>query len=247
VGSSSTRCAGIRAPPLRNAACERDDIGFLHLKLGAYEEAERHLRQALVDSERLGMLSNIPQVKHNLGLALMGLGDLEGAARVERECLEAFRAQNHPRSEGLTESYLAMILLRSGDAAAAEDAARRGCELLRIAPASRGTALAVLARALLTQGKRDEALEVAREAIELLRALGAVEEGEGLIRLAFAETLHSGGSAEAASAIADARDALLARAARIGGPNHKKSFLERVDENARTLALAERWSREAPR
>jgi len=98
---------------------------------------------------------------------------------------------------------------------------------------------------LLTQGKRDEALEVAREAIELLRALG--EEGEGLIRLAFAETLHSGGSAEAASAIADARDALLARAARIGGPNHKKSFLERVDENARTLALAERWSREAPR
>jgi hypothetical protein len=45
-------------------------------------------------------------------------------------------------------------------------------------------------------------------------------------------------------AIADARARLLAIADKIADPDYKPSFLERVPENARTLALADAWLNE---
>jgi len=62
------------------------------------------------------------------------------------------------------------------------------------------------------------------------------------VRLAHAEALHATGAHDAAArAIADARARLLAIADKIADPDYKASFLERVPENARTLALANAW------
>ena len=57
-----------------------------------------------------------------------------------------------------------------------------------------------------------------------------------------AEALHANGEHRAArAAVAAARDRLLARAACIGSDAWRRSFLENIPENARTLALAEAW------
>ena len=54
--------------------------------------------------------------------------------------------------------------------------------------------------------------------------------------------LAAGRTAEAAEAAARARDRLLGRAARIHDQALRRSFLEAVPDNARTLALAARLS-----
>jgi tetratricopeptide (TPR) repeat protein len=211
-------------------------------ELGAYEDAERLFRQSLAEAQRMGLFTSIPQVKHNLGLALLGLGKLEEAATMEIESVVALRAQGQRRVEGLAETYLSRILLRKGDMAAAEEAARRAIALLDKVPGSRAMALAVLAQALLGRAKNDEGLARAREAMDLLRSLGALEEGEALVRLTFAEALHATGDPAARAVIDEARESLRARAARISDVLLRSSFLERVAENAATLALAEAWS-----
>jgi hypothetical protein len=148
-----------------------------------------------------------------------------------------------------------MILGLGGLLEGAEREARAAVEILAIAPPARAYALAILAQALLalrSQGDRAprpaaelaaEALGVACEAMALLESLGFLEEGETLVRLAHAESLAATGNVAAArTAIATARSKLVARAAKIKDESRRKSFLERVPENARTLALAGAWS-----
>ena len=227
-----------KAGDLRNACNARQDLGFVFTDLGAYEDAEPLLRQSLADAERMGILTTVPEIKQNLGLSLMGQGKLEEAAGLERQVVEAVHGQGRRRVEGLAETYLARILLRKGESGPAEEAARRALGLLDVAPVSRSMALAVLARTLLAKRKNEEAVEPAREAMDLLRSLGALEEGEALVRLTFAEALAAVGDKGAAAAIAEAKDALMTRAKNIENPKLRQSFLERVEENAATLALA---------
>jgi tetratricopeptide (TPR) repeat protein len=229
-----------KAGDLRNASITRADLGFVFLEFGSYGQAERLFRQSLVEAERMGLLTSVAQVKQNLGLALLGLGKLEEAEAVEREATEALHAQGQKRVGGLAETYLARILLRQGKSDAAEAAARHAVALLDASPGSRAMALAVLARALLSRGKTSEGLDRARDAMDLLRSLGALEEGEALVRLTFADALVAVGDAAAAAVIAEAKNALLARADNISDPALRTSFLECVDENAATLALAAR-------
>ncbi len=58
----------------------------------------------------------------------------------------------------------------------------------------------------------------------------------------YAEALHASGDGRAASAILAARAHLLERAAKIRDPILRRSFLERVPENARTVARAREWT-----
>ena len=227
---------------LRNASITRADLGFVFLEFGAYPQAERLFRQSLIEAERMGLFTSIAQVKQNLGLALLGLGRLEEASLVEREAADALHAQGQKRVGGLAETYLARILLRRGEHGPAEAAARRAVALLDAAPGSRAMALAVLAQTLLKQDNKSEALDRAREGMDLLRSLGALEEGEALVRLTFGEALSAAGDPAAHAIIVEARSALLARAANIEDPAMRKSFLECVDENAATLALASQMS-----
>jgi hypothetical protein len=65
-----------------------------------------------------------------------------------------------------------------------------------------------------------------------------------MIRLVYAEALWATGDHDAArDAIAEARDRLVARADAIKNRAWRKSFLERVRENIRTLARAGEWLR----
>jgi eukaryotic-like serine/threonine-protein kinase len=133
--------------------------------------------------------------------------------------------------------YLAHMLGTSGDLEAAEREARAALAV-DPPPPLRAHALATLAEVLLQRGTAGEALTAAREAIDLLDTLGTLEEGEALVRLVYAEALHAAADPRAPAALLDARNRLLDRAAKIRDPLLRRSFLERVPENARTLARA---------
>jgi hypothetical protein len=122
----------------------------------------------------------------------------------------------------------------------AELAAGEAVALLQGSPPDCAVALAALSRVLLAQERSAEALAAAEEAMAVLRELGTIQEGESLIRLAFAEALLVLGDARAQAAVDEAQAALLARAASIADPAGRRSFLERVPENVRTAELAAR-------
>jgi eukaryotic-like serine/threonine-protein kinase len=99
--------------------------------------------------------------------------------------------------------------------------------------------LAILSTIELERGNAARALDAATLAMEYLHEVGAVTEGESIIRLCYAEALEATGRVdEAVTAFAEARENLLERASRIRNPQWRRSFLDRVRENARTLARA---------
>jgi tetratricopeptide (TPR) repeat protein len=230
-----------RAGDLRAACLVRGNLGYLEGLLGAYTEAVPLLRAVVVDAAHMGLDTVVATARHNLGWALGEEGALEEARAVEEQAAAAFMAFGDRRLEGAARAYLGRILLRAGELDAAEAEARRALDLLE-ALAAQMEALALLADVLRARGQPAEALATAREAMAALASLGKVDEGEELCRLAHAEALEANGDRAAArAAIAEARDRLLAKAARIGDAGRRATFLERVPENARTLSLARAW------
>ncbi|WP_437682582.1 serine/threonine-protein kinase [Sorangium sp. So ce131] len=238
-GLEAALAASEQAGDRRSACVIGANLGFIYAELGELEAAEAALRAALSTAERMGLRELATVALHNLGHALERAGKLDEAQLVERRAAEAFQQRGDLRMEGVARTYLATIALRSGDPAAAEREARAAEAALHVAPRLRAPAVAVRARALLAQGDVAAALAAAQAAFGELTALGSLEEGESLVRLAYAEALAaSGAGAEAAAALAEARASLLARAQRIADPRRRERFLTAVPENARLLAGA---------
>ncbi|EYF01502.1 serine/threonine-protein kinase [Chondromyces apiculatus] len=223
----------------RNACNIRSNLGFIYTELGDFEHAEETFRSALTTASRMGLDDLETAVLHNLGKALAYRGNLEEARLLEQRAVDAFQQQGAARLEGASRVYLAEIALLSGDLTAAEREARAAADTLKVAPALRASAVALLSRALLAQGRADEALTFAREAHAELQTLGSLEEGEAMVRLAYAEALDANGEAvNAAEVLAAAREHLLSRAAKISDLRWRDRFLSQVPDNARTLSLA---------
>jgi len=232
------------AGDLRRALNESTSIGFAHAELGAFAEAQRTLEQALADADELGLVHVKAAAWHNLGLVYSALGRHDDAKHVERRALDVFRAQQDRRLEGATLAYLAMIELAAGDIAPAAATARSAVELVeQVAPPIEPLARAILARVELESGDPEAALATASLARARLDAQGSGESAETWVRLVFAEAEEAAHGFEAARASFDeAKTRLMARAACIEDPELRRSFLENVPENKRTLDLAERYA-----
>jgi tetratricopeptide (TPR) repeat protein len=216
--------------------------GFALSELGAYEEAERVLVEALTMAERLGLSTVAAVARSNLGMVYLHLGRHEEAETIERAALAEVESRDR-RHEGGSRAYLAMILRDAGNLELAEREARQAVALLESAPALRPLGGATLASILLASGRAEEALVQAREAMRWLDAGGNIEEGDALLRLTLARALVASGDRDAArSVIADAQSRLIARADAIANPMLRKSFLGRVPEHAMTATLAAEWS-----
>ncbi|WP_437589569.1 serine/threonine-protein kinase [Sorangium sp. So ce1000] len=238
-GLTAALAAFEQAGDRRNACAVRANLGFLYGELGDFEVAESALRTALAAAQRMGLDDLEKAALQNLGYVIAHLGQLEEAKLLEQRAAAAFQQQGERRMEGVTLTYLAKILLLSGDPGAAEREARAAVEALTVAPPLRAAAVAVLSRALLAQGRQEEALPAAREAFAQLEEAGSLEEGESLVRLVYAEALAAAGATrEAAEALAVARQHLLDRAAKISDAAWRERFLTCVPDNARTLSLA---------
>jgi hypothetical protein len=74
-----------------------------------------------------------------------------------------------------------------------------------------------------------------------LRGL-VLDEGESLVHLTYAEALMAAGQGGAARAyLRTAHERLLVRAGRIRDAAWRRSFLENVPENAKTIELVRAW------
>jgi len=228
---------------VRGASSQRVNIGNAYKELGMYDRAVTQLREALAGAERLGLHINVALASQNLGFALGQLGILEEAQRIESRSVELLVRFGNRRMEGVSRSYLAMMLAKAGDFARAAEEARAAVDLTSAFPAFYGLALATLGRIELLRGAPKEALRIVRVAIEELEARGQLEEGESLARLVYAEALDATGDRQGAiAAITLARDKLLARAQRLADEELERSFLGNVPENERTLELARLWT-----
>lgn len=226
----------------RRACNNRINVGYAYNELGAFERGAEVSREALVESERMGLRFLIASSKHNLGRSLVHLGGVDEALRLDHEVIEEFRTQGDRRAEGGARVYHASALLVAGRSEEALSEARAAVELLEAAPPYRGFALAVLADIELRSGDLQSATRHAAEARALLDKVERLEEGEALVRLVHAETLHANGELDEARAAIDvARRRLLARADKIEDRSLRESFLTRVPENRRTLELAVAW------
>jgi eukaryotic-like serine/threonine-protein kinase len=228
-----------RAGDLRYACVQRGHVGYAWLELGAYAEAEEALRDALDRATALGLQNVVATAKHNLGRALAARGDLVEAARVEAEAVAAFDAQGDRRLTGGARLYLGAIYYEQGEFAAAEREVSLALASSQLP--MQAQMRATLARILLASGRVVNALAEARSAMKILDELGAIEEGEALVRLVLAEALLGSDRREEARAVIGVAGArLLARAERISDPRYRKSFVERVADHARTIELATR-------
>ncbi len=229
------------------AAIARANLGFALLVAGENDEGETALRRAIVENEELDARDSVAAARHNLGLALLRRGAIEEALREETLALESFAERGNLRLAGASRIYLAHILRTAGDLERAEAEARVAIVELENQPLIRPFAVAMLAWVLVARGTTAEALSTARAAFDAFRA-GPIDEGEAIIRLAWAEALRASGDEPAAlAAITDARAALEARAARMPDEAMRASFLTAIPEHARTFELAAAWAAPGPK
>jgi len=227
----------------RFAASLRGEAGEAYRELGMFREAEAAYRDCITMSDRMGLLSVSAVIRSNMGLMLAYLGRADEAILMERLALETFTESADPRYRGITRAYLALGLDLAERFDEAREEARVAAETLVSVQPMLPFALALRARIELHARRFDEAARLAKEAYELMCTIGQVEEGEAFVRLVHAEALHAVGDRSGSrTAIAEARDKLLARAADIPEPALRASFLGNVPDHARTIALAHEWS-----
>jgi hypothetical protein len=223
----------------RNACLGRVNAAHALLQLGEEVQAERAVRSALADAERMGLANVSALGRQNLAAALLREGALEEARSAALQAIAAFAAQSNRRQEGRSRVYLAEILAAAGDLEGAEREARAAVACVGSIPPLSAFALGVLARVLLARERGRAALAHAREGMALCDALAGMEEGEARLRLALAESLDATGDRAAADrAVRAAYERLQARAGRIDDAARRATFLARVPEHARTVELA---------
>lgn len=234
-----------RSGNLRRACMAMAEAAQVRIRIGDLVGAKSTLDEAMELTRQVGLPHAEASVAALLGAVLARQRHFEEAKEALRRSIRCFAALRDARGEAIARSYLASTLRIAGDA---EEAARQVKEALRLGrefPPLRAGALAIEARIELELGRIEDALARAEEAMRILRRLSHMEEGETTVRLTYARCLYSAGRREdARRAVFEARERVLAEAQMIRDPGLRTSFLVRVPENSRILALARRWARD---
>jgi hypothetical protein len=212
--------------------------------LGAFEPAVKRLEGIPSADVALGVASSMRRT--HLSWLYADTGALEAARALATRLRDDGDAHHLPLEAFRGRWVLAEVLRRMGDLEGADreiQAAFGPAVPLLEYPGLLGTQAAIR----LAQGRAADALAIAEDAVARCTAMGGCGMYRGaFVRLVHAEALHATGALDAArGAIAGARARLLATAEKIPDPELRKSFLEKVPENARTLALARAWLGEA--
>jgi eukaryotic-like serine/threonine-protein kinase len=207
--------------------------------LGALAPAAQALEAIPIADTSLGTGSSRRRLM--LSWLYADLGALARARALATQLAESGRAHHNRLEEGRGCWVLAEVLRRDGDLNGADREIQ--IALARVVPLEQPGVRATLVALRLAQGRAEDALAAAEDAMARCEAMGGCGLFRGaFVRLAHAEALHATGAHDAAArAVADARARLFAIADKITDPDYKASFLERVPENARTLALANTW------
>ncbi len=216
----------------------RVNLGVIHMELGDFERAERVFRDAIDAGVATGVTSIAVGGRINLGLVRAYLGAFDEGLALLKGAQAEYEKLGDNRMMGIARTYVALVLLARGDAAAAEIEAGAAADALSAIATSRSDALGTRARALLALGRLDEALACSTEAYKVLTDVGSVDDGDVRTRLAHVEALLATNRAEEGQKLLkDTVERLEARARNLRDPELCKLFLERVPENARIMAL----------
>ncbi|HWO23797.1 MAG TPA: protein kinase [Kofleriaceae bacterium] len=228
----------------------RSELMFLNMQLframnlwylGAAAPAERLLEQIPTADEKLGVVSG--HRRFILSWLRADRGALDEARALAAELREDARAHGNALDEARASWMLTEVLRRMGDLEGAEREVPAALRMELHVPLDQPGVLATISALRLAQGRTAEALAIAKDASTRCTAMGGCAMFRcAFVRLAYAQALHAADARDdARHAIAEARTHLLEVADRIIDPAYKKSFLEDVSENARTLALAREW------
>lgn len=229
------------AGDVRNACEQRGALGAVLLRLGAFDEAERLLHEALGIAEPM-KLAIASQIKAYLALAAFRQGELGRA----RSLIAAALEEAEPRADRFTlahaHAFSALIGALGDDHSGALSAADAAVTEAEPFPALLAHTLGVRAATLLVAGHTAAALEPARRAMALLAERGGAGEGESMARLTHALVLaQSGDQTESRRTMKAARDRVVGLAERLSDRRYKRAFLEKIPENARILQLGAEW------
>jgi tetratricopeptide (TPR) repeat protein len=231
-----------RAGDARSACTPRANFGFAFIEIGEFEKAEVALSAVVAHASRMGLTDVEASARHNLGLAFGRQGRFAEGRREEMAALAVFEKGNYRRMEAASRIALAEIELAAGKLDEATREVDRAVRVAEGTPPMQVYALALSASVLLAKGRVEEALGPALEAARMFESLRSLESGESLVGAVHAEALYASGKVdEARSVIAKAHATLVTRAAKIDDAALRKSFLERVPDNARVIARAAEW------
>ncbi len=208
--------------------------------VGDFERAEAMLREALPVAEHMRLKMVVATIHVDQAVVAERMGRLESARHLCELAIAEQSSQGDVRMEGAARKTLAMTLVRAGDVDAAVREARHAVELLRSARRDLGHALATLAYALLKAGRADEALEAAERASEMDGAILGSSAGLVMSRLVHARALAAvGRPTEARQALSAAYLEVTRQAQRFRDDRTRRTFLERLWENAQTVQWAQ--------
>jgi tetratricopeptide (TPR) repeat protein len=215
--------------------------------LGAFDAAAKALLDTAPADEEASLATS--NRRFSLAWMLADRGALAEARAIAEDLTASGRARSLALDEGRGHWVLAEVLCRKGALEEADRAAQAALEIFGGASAlDHPGVLATLAAIRLAQGRLAEARATAEEAFSRYEPMGACAMFRaGYLRLVHAECREATGDrAGARAAIAGACDRIHRIAAKIDDPEHRRSFVQVVPENARALALSKRWAAAAP-
>jgi eukaryotic-like serine/threonine-protein kinase len=214
--------------------------GVCLILLGAHTEGQELLEALLASGEATSAV--VLNARQLLVMAMTERGAPDEVLTDATAAAEAALAHQNQRLVDEMWPVLTRIQLRRGDLDAAEREALTAIDVFSARPRDRALALTMLADVRLAQRRPAEALASVEQAIAALQSIPPAYRAGAYLPLIHAEALFATGDpAGARAVIARARPELLARADQIDDPAYRKTFLENVPENARTLARARQW------
>jgi tetratricopeptide (TPR) repeat protein len=187
---------------VRRAAANESNLADTYNRVGAYEEAERALRDALDGCRQVGNRLGESYALLNLAYALGMLKRIDQALRTIEEARALPHVQEDPRLMLTLRLYRARILLQAIDdpertAGLAEEASRLAHEAGKAGMAAlRVGALAIASQVRLHEGEVEMALSASTQAMLGRDELSSVEEDEAEVFLAHAKALAAAGREE---------------------------------------------------
>lgn len=224
----------------RGQLLARAFIGMNEWLLGQSVRAAETLRVDVRYEEDFAIVASLRSLFRVL--ALLDCGDAR-TARTEAEQLLAMAQSKGTNADvGRGRWALAEVYRRAGVYGLAEREARLALGLRGIAPLDEAAASTILAATRLADKRPTEAMLAIRDAADRYAALRAFGYRGAFMRLVRVEVFDATGHhGDAREFLVDARDRLLRIAAEIPDESFRKSYLEQVPENARTIMLAEKW------
>lgn len=225
---------------LQRISTSQSNLADTNNRIGAYEEAETALREALTSCRRIGNRVVEGYALANLGYALTGLDRIDEALEVFDDALALANELVRPRLALAIRLYRLRAEFHRGDPLGVAAEARRVAQEAREAgtPSIEASARAVASRAALAGDDAETAKEDAERAMEVRDSVGTMEEDEAEIFVALAEALRALGEHERAREIvARGASRLEFLAGRIEDADWRARFLIEVPMNRRLIEL----------